>query len=283
MSANLASATSHSSLPDHQDVGPTGGTGQDPPSFWGTVLKPRGAGSPVAKSESSGSKKASNVLGWLAGFGGRGNGGIGADAARADTGQPQVSSSSSSISDEAPTGGRREGGEAALVFAAESSRQHPPNDASSLHGGVPRLNSGERGATGGLPEVAITPVTASVVGHHGASAHAPRHAPQPVRTASSSSAHGGEPLAPSPHAADAHPVGTPLAVPASPGLVCMECEMAIQGAVFMLHDQAYCCQRHRLVAYHKNEREAQKGGAAPLLSHGSPYATGLRANFSTWM
>ena len=63
--------------------------------------------------------------------------------------------------------------------------------------------------------------------------------------------------------------------------------MPIQGAVFMLHDQAYCCQRHRLVAYHKNEREAQKGGAAaaapPPVSQGSQYTTGLRSQFGTWM
>ena len=76
----------------------------------------------------------------------------------------------------------------------------------------------------------------------------------------------------------------------------MECETPIVGAIFMLHDQPYCCQRHRLVAYHKNEREGQRAPNGSAIASappspamppapGSPLMqpTGLRASFPTWM
>ena len=84
--------------------------------------------------------------------------------------------------------------------------------------------------------------------------------------------------------------------PAAAGISCMECETPIVGAIFMLHDQPYCCQRHRLVAYHKNEREGQRAPNGSAIASappspamppapGSPLMqpTGLRASFPTWM
>ena len=60
--------------------------------------------------------------------------------------------------------------------------------------------------------------------------------------------------------------------------------MAIAGAVFMLHDQAFCCQRHRLNAYHKAERAGQSAGAPSLnATNAAPLTTGLRASYATWM
>ena len=36
--------------------------------------------------------------------------------------------------------------------------------------------------------------------------------------------------------------------------MCFECTNLIAGAIFMLNDRPYCCQRHRLSAYHRLER-----------------------------
>jgi len=42
--------------------------------------------------------------------------------------------------------------------------------------------------------------------------------------------------------------------PASHITMCCDCAQPIVGAVFMLNDRSYCCQRHRLNAYHREER-----------------------------
>jgi len=57
---------------------------------------------------------------------------------------------------------------------------------------------------------------------------------------------------------------------------CAECQAPITGAVFMLHDRGYCCQRHRLVAYHKSERSSNCHARVVV----SP--TGLRAQYGAW-
>jgi len=70
---------------------------------------------------------------------------------------------------------------------------------------------------------------------------------------------------------------------AMPLELCTECRAPITGAVFMLHDRAYCCQRHRLTAYHKSERTSkQRGGSSSSVA--PPFSpTGLRAQYSSWM
>lgn len=75
--------------------------------------------------------------------------------------------------------------------------------------------------------------------------------------------------------------------PASRLRTCAECDESIEGAVFMLHDQPYCCQRHRLAAYHKTEkrrRDGEKRGQQPQVSAagGASPTTGLAARFGTW-
>jgi len=57
---------------------------------------------------------------------------------------------------------------------------------------------------------------------------------------------------------------------------CWECKETISGAVFMLHDMPFCCQRHRLVAYHKLEKLGVKPQATPA-------TTGLQATFQAWV
>ena len=63
---------------------------------------------------------------------------------------------------------------------------------------------------------------------------------------------------------------------------CAECNEPIAGAVFMLHDSPYCCQRHRLSAYHKTEkRRAQETpDVAPIAPCSS--GVGLAARYGTW-
>lgn len=65
---------------------------------------------------------------------------------------------------------------------------------------------------------------------------------------------------------------------------CGECRSQIDGPVFMLNDRAYCCQRHRLAAYHKQERESQQGSLVEA-STGSVDLeySGLRASFRAWI
>ena len=287
--ATLGSTTSEGAFPDHQDVGPTGGTGEPGASFWDAMLKPRGANSP--RNDGNSKKPAtSNMLGWLAGFGsgGRSSSGVGKNprpcsggsTLQADDACHQSGSSSSSSSSHGempnPTGGREN-------EATDGQASSPSAGAMPRKVGVPRLNSGERGPTGRLLEMTTMPITTTMLLPSGVPP-AQRQPLPPVRAASAGSAMDGSLGSPLPRLAS--PPEPPPS--ASPGLRCKECHTPIQGAVFMLQDQSYCCQRHRLVAYHKNEKEG-KGGetarfapAAPL-SPNIPHATGLRASFSTWI
>lgn len=61
---------------------------------------------------------------------------------------------------------------------------------------------------------------------------------------------------------------------------CCECNAAISDAVFMLNDRPYCCQRHRLAAYHKLERDRSK--LTPRSRHVGE-TSGLSASFSSWI
>ena len=64
-----------------------------------------------------------------------------------------------------------------------------------------------------------------------------------------------------------------------------ECEAPIAGALFMLNDNAYCCQRHRLVAYHKFERDVIRSRSLGVAEQ-SPAGlapTGVRASFRAWI
>ena len=61
--------------------------------------------------------------------------------------------------------------------------------------------------------------------------------------------------------------------------VCSECKEPISGAVFMLLDRAYCCQRHRLKAYTKSDRS----GKLISVSGGPCSPTGLQAQYGTWL
>ena len=316
--SGLASATSEGSLADVQDVGPTGVTDDSSPStFWDAVLKPRGNG----RSESGGGKKAaaSNVLGWLAGLGGGGRSSgstssatslSAANVSNHDRPAPPApldevapsrengsSSRAGSSGDEmppSPTGSR----EATLEGKMLQSSPRPSSSGGDFsdggqHTAVPRLNSHERGPTGGpggsgnLPDIVATPHTTSILSAQGHSPQISSQPPQhPVRAASSSSSVGSAVSGGATTEPRLSPIlGGDSPSMASPGLTCMECQMAITGAVFMLHDQAYCCQRHRLVAYHKNEKGTQKAPVAPPLptSPLTPQTTGLRASYATWM
>ena len=98
---------------------------------------------------------------------------------------------------------------------------------------------------------------------------------------------------PSPEAAGAAPpspkgleraVSSPACLDGKPR-VCSECEAPIAGALFMLNDNAYCCQRHRLVAYHKFERDVIRSRSLGVAEQ-SPAGlapTGVRASFRAWI
>jgi len=79
------------------------------------------------------------------------------------------------------------------------------------------------------------------------------------------------------------------APPRSPSRVsaCVECDVAITGAVFMLNDHAYCCQRHRLLAYHKVERDQinSRSISSPRPSHEGEGmgTTGLASMYRAWI
>ena len=65
---------------------------------------------------------------------------------------------------------------------------------------------------------------------------------------------------------------------------CGECGAAIEGSVFMLNDRGYCCQRHRLAAYHKSERARMRMGPvdAAASAEKPPEPVGLLARYPTW-
>lgn len=115
-----------------------------------------------------------------------------------------------------------------------------------------------------LPDVGLTPRTMSIVADAAARERASKLSPEFATLAdmATSDASGGS----------LHSTAGPTH--------CSECSMLITGAVFMLHDLPYCCQRHRLTAYQKMEKEgrgSRRGEADSLPS------TGLRASFSSWI
>ena len=61
---------------------------------------------------------------------------------------------------------------------------------------------------------------------------------------------------------------------------CSECQASISGAVFMLHDRPFCCQRHRLAAYHKLDRS---DGRRATLPTADDQPCGLRAQYERWI
>ena len=68
---------------------------------------------------------------------------------------------------------------------------------------------------------------------------------------------------------------------------CTECGTQIDGAIFFLHDKAFCCQRHRLGAYHHHERCHREGDKAVYdvdsVGRGSgATATGLIGAYQAW-
>jgi len=62
---------------------------------------------------------------------------------------------------------------------------------------------------------------------------------------------------------------------------CAECQEPICGAVFMLHDQPYCCQRHRLAAYHSAANK-RRSSSTENVAPAATAATGLAAKYGTW-
>lgn len=290
--ATLQSITSEGSLPDSGDAASTGGTGEPASSFWESLSK---RSPPRANGEASSPKKSSTgVLGWLAGLGS--SGGAPNEAppspsfqtphgapASPDADAPIIGSKARSGDDSCPTGGRREGeGERRGVDVEEE------EDAVAGHStGVPRQISNERAATGDVPEVSTTPHTKAAL------RPAPPRTPDEDTSSSrsrhsaprSSSSSGGSLASASSSLGDGSTLlfSSPLPAPAvEPAvLTCMECAATISGAIFMLHDQSYCCQRHRLVAYHKQEKEGKRPPPAPTVSVASPQ--GLRATYGSWM
>jgi hypothetical protein len=65
---------------------------------------------------------------------------------------------------------------------------------------------------------------------------------------------------------------------------CSECQADFAGPSFMLNDHSYCCQRHRLLAYHKFERgQIDHPGFRKTDDPQSLLASGLRASFRAWI
>jgi hypothetical protein len=75
--------------------------------------------------------------------------------------------------------------------------------------------------------------------------------------------------------------GVPSPQVASHITMCCDCAHPIVGAVYMLNDRSYCCQRHRLNAYHREERtrmterEQRVARSSPL--HRSPSRSWAKA------
>ena len=66
---------------------------------------------------------------------------------------------------------------------------------------------------------------------------------------------------------------------------CAECLAEFSGPSYMLNDRAYCCQRHRLLAYQKL-RHDQPTGLGFSSTEADTHAllpTGVRASFRAWM
>jgi len=251
--------------------GPTGAANEQTPSFWDAVLKPR---------PRSGEKAASNVLGWLAALG-----------------QPGVAASASSAPD------------AKRKHEVDSSEDEQPDQAASQDPSTPADSaSGQRAVTGRphdrASETPHTTISGKTTRAARTDAHGQPHTRQTgggtgaAAAAAGSTAAASAPCAEAPGeargVASLSPPSVPTSAPSptspstpglSPCLNCLECEMPIVGAIFMLHDQAFCCQRHRLNAYHKAEKAGQSAGSAPSLNatNTTLVTTGLRASYATWM
>ena len=66
---------------------------------------------------------------------------------------------------------------------------------------------------------------------------------------------------------------------------CTECHTAFSGPTYMLNDLAYCCQRHRLLAYQKVPK-APHGSGVLSASEADLHVllpTGVRASFCAWI
>ena len=67
---------------------------------------------------------------------------------------------------------------------------------------------------------------------------------------------------------------------------CAECQSDFTGPSYMLNDHAYCCQRHRLLAYQKLRQDQPTGFGGSASSEADAHAllpTGVRASFRAWM
>jgi len=82
----------------------------------------------------------------------------------------------------------------------------------------------------------------------------------------------GSSVAPAPHAAQRNVN------------ICFECQQEFTGPSFMLNDRSYCCQRHRLLAYHKFERgQIDHPGFRSTDEPDRLLASGVRASFRAWI
>ena len=277
MPRSIPSPTSEGSLSGDFDVGPTGTEGVNgnrSPSIWDAMLKNRSGSSAPSSPNSS---KSPGVFGWLTGLGGGGSGGDAASESRdridaaarehlslpqlptaEDRGEPRASPSHHARDDD------DEGASTSDSSFREGEAATTP---SKRGGGVARQLSSESATRPSeVPYIDSTPATQSVV-------DTARRVAEAAAAASS--------VAAQPSALEAHAPPGEQPPPCKPALLvgsCTECGEAITGAVFMLHDMPYCCQRHRLVAYHKMEREGKGGSSSPA----APPTSGLRAAYATW-
>ena len=262
----------------------------------------RAAANPSRAPEPNGKRgsSAGSLFGWLTGLGSSSAGFAGAGAPtvpRIDTSErvlqtlAQARKHGSSVTASESSGGSSEssGGSSESSSCECSSNNSSSNlraiprevettssKRDAAHRGVPRQVSTESSdsATQGedLPDVNTTPHTASVVAASKARAAAMTDAPVCVQISSQPS-----PMLQRVPSAAATPAEVlPVAGPSH----CFECGMLITGPVFMLHDLPYCCQRHRLTAYQKMEKDGR--GAQAVASSQPPQTTGLRATFATW-
>jgi len=88
------------------------------------------------------------------------------------------------------------------------------------------------------------------------------------------------------------PRTTPEAQTSSFGLhmnTCAECRTVFSGPTYMLNDLAYCCQRHRLLAYQKVPKATSSSSSEASSRSGSEgdlhvlLHTGVRASFCAWI
>lgn len=317
----MASSTSQGSLPEVQEVGPTGPSEpQSPSRFWDSMLKRRSSSpdsdgaqqhnqspreSEVGKQGGGGG--APNVLSWLAG--------LSPKSARRSQEPPPETAQRTAVAVQTPsvlpTGGSSQGGSAqSKANVAPAQGWSDANARDKPRARRPSASGGTYVSTANLPDVSVTPQTATLVAQHHSRQH--QEVKQGVETreaegeshdtptASAAGARSGAEAGdaaiervPSPSTGvDVRPrrSSSPTCVAEEavsaehPSICCTECGACITGAVFMLHDQPYCCQRHRLAAYHKMEKEGQRGlTPAQGSTHSLSTSTGLRASYASWL